>query len=301
MKTHIILNPWADRGRAAGLEGEIKAWGARSGEVVVMRTKYPGHAKELAEGLANAGISPIVAAGGDGTIHEVINGIMNAERNESSLAVIPIGSGNDFAWGMGLDNNLEMALGRINAGKTRHIDLAHISDNRGKSVYVDNTIGIGFDATINIESRQITRIHGFAMYTLATLRTIAFYYATPHLHIQFDGESVSQKTLLLAVGVGAREGGGFLMLPNAKNDDGLLDSCLIDPMPRWRMLSLLPSLMKGTHGKSHLVTMRRHKTITLTSDMPLPIHTDGELYAHPDDNVRQLTITTLPNALSIII
>jgi diacylglycerol kinase (ATP) len=165
---------------------------------------------------------------------------------------------------------------------------------------VVNAIGIGFDATVTIQSKTITRIHGFALYLLAALRTIALYYQTPHLRIQFDDESVEQEALMMTVGIGPRVGGGFHLTPNAVFDDGLLDSCTVKPINRPTILRLLPKAMRGTHITSPYVMMRRNRSIHIRSDIALPIHIDGEIFAYHEDNVKLVTISTLPSALPVM-
>jgi YegS/Rv2252/BmrU family lipid kinase len=300
MRVRVILNPRADHGRAKALKEKLIEWSRPYGSIEVVETAEPGHAKTLAASAADAGCDIVVAAGGDGTIHEVINGLVRGGRSETTLGVIPIGSGNDFAYALGLSTDPETAVKRLFTGQPRCIDLARIEDDKGRYAIVDNGIGIGFDATISIESRNITRIHGFAMYTLATLRTIAFYYQTPHLEIRFDDQQVTQDALLMAIGVGPRAGGGFLITPTASHDDNLLDSCLVNPVGRLTMLNLLPKVMKGTHVTSKHVTNRRNQYINIKSNMPLPIHTDGEIFAYPRDDVRRITITSLPQAINVI-
>lgn len=300
MRVRVILNPWADRGRAGRLKEKLLEWSRPYGSFEIVETAEPGHAKILAAEAENDGCEIVVAAGGDGTIHEVVNGLVRGGRSEMTLGVIPIGSGNDFAYALGLPTDPEAAVKKLFTGRARFVDLARIEDDKGRYAIVDNGIGIGFDATISIESRNITRIHGFAMYTLATLRTIAFYYQTPYLEIRFDDQHVAQEALLLAVGVGPRAGGGFLLTPTANHDDNLLDSCLVHPVSRFTMLNMLPRVMKGTHITSKHVTNRRNQYIDIKANMPLPIHTDGEIFAYPRDDVRRVTITSLPQAINVI-
>jgi diacylglycerol kinase (ATP) len=300
MRIRVILNPWADRGRAGTLKDKLVEWSQPFGPLDVVLTAEPGHAKTLAAQAVVDGYELVVAAGGDGTVHEVVNGLVRGGRSQTTLGVIPIGSGNDFAYALSLPTNPQEAIKRLFTGRPRLIDLARIEDDKGRYEIVDNGVGIGFDATISIESRNITRIHGFAMYTLATLRTIAFFYQTPHLEIRFDDQRITQEALLLAVGVGPRAGGGFLLTPSASHDDNLLDSCLVNPVGRLTMLNMLPKVMKGTHISSKHVSNRRNQYIDITSNMPLPIHTDGEIFAYPRDDVRRVTITSLPQAINVM-
>jgi diacylglycerol kinase (ATP) len=302
MRVKVILNPWADHGRAAGMAKQIEQWGTSyGGQFDVVMTTEPGHGRTLAREALDQNYDIVAAAGGDGTVHEVVNGLVQGDSAPIPLGVIPLGSGNDFAFGSNLVKEPQAAVERLFCGQNRRIDLARIEDNHGRRVLVNNGIGIGFDATVTIQSLTITRIHGFAMYTLATLRTIAFYYRTPHLVVHFDDRRVEQDALLLAVGIGRRVGGGFYLTPDAEQDDNLLDSCLVNPVGRLTMLWMLPRVMKGTHTTSKHVSMHRSRTLEVISEnMPLPIHIDGEIFAFPKDDVRRVTITSLPAALPII-
>ncbi len=301
MRIKVILNPTSDKGRAIERKAQIERIGKLYGTLEVVMTERPNHATDLARQAADQGYDLVVAAGGDGTIHEVVNGLVFGDRADVMIGVIPVGSGNDFAFGAGIQQDIETAVSRLFTGQPRTIDLARIEDNKGRYAIVDNGIGIGFDATISIESRNITRLHGFAMYTLATLRTIAFYYHTPHCEIRFDDEKVAQDLLLLAIGVGPRAGGGFHITPDARMDDAVLDSCLINPVGRLTMLSMLLKVMKGTHIHHRAVTMRKNHRLILKANTPLPIHTDGEIFAYPHDDVREVAITSLPQAIRVMV
>jgi diacylglycerol kinase (ATP) len=301
MRVKVILNPWSDRGAAAKMVDQIKASGAKYGQFDLETTTEPGHATRLAQAAQDAGYDLIVAAGGDGTVHEVTNGLVQGGRSQATMGVIPIGSGNDFAYALKIPTKLEEAVARLFTGERRQISLARIEDDKGRYSIVANGVGMGFDATISIESRNITRIHGFPMYMLATLRTIAFYYQTPNFEVQFDQETIRQKVLLLAAGVGPRAGGGFLLTPEATHFDNLLDSCTVDPVGRLTMLRVLTKVMKGSHTNLPFLTMRRNQYINVKSDQPLPIHVDGEIFAYPRDQIYRVAITSLPNALTVVI
>ncbi len=300
MRALVILNPSADHGRAIKYREHILVGCREYADVDLVLTEYSGHARELARASVDSGYDIIVAAGGDGTVHEMVNGLVQNDRSENNLGLIPIGSGNDLAYGMGLNTDVNTAIRRLFTGKPRIIDLARIQDDRGQNEVVVNSIGIGFDATVTIQSKTITRIHGFALYAIAALRTIAFYYQIPHLWLQFDDEIVEQDALMVTVGVGPRVGGGFHLTPDAIFDDGLLDSCTVNPINRPTILRLLPEAMRGTHITSPYVMMRRNRTIHIRSNIALPIHIDGEIFAIHEDNVKQVTLSTLPLALPVM-
>ncbi len=300
MQIKVIINPMANNGRSHALIPQITQWSASLGDCSVVTTKERGHAQQLAREAALAGYDLVVAGGGDGTVHEVVNGLSAAGRTGAKLGIIPLGSGNDLAFALGIPIDPETAVSHLATGRPRAIDLARIEDENGRFCVVDNNVGIGFDAMVVVRTEAIQCIHGFLKYFTAVLQCIAFYYDTPHLEMHFDGERVAQKTLFLAFGVGFRGGGGFLLTPDARLDDDLIDTCLVNPINRITMLNMLGKAIKGTHTTSRHVTMRQSKQIVVKSESPMPIHVDGELFAYPTDNVRQVTITSLPSAIEVI-
>lgn len=304
MRTVVIFNPAADHGRARRLESQIPLWAEAFGGCDLWLTERPGHATELAGSALDKGYELVIAAGGDGTMHEIVNGLVQLGHDGTGMAtvalgIIPIGSGNDYPYGLGLVDDPHEAFRRIFDGRQMVVDLALYEDDHGRSELAINGVGIGFDAIVSIQTRTITRVHGFAMYFLAALRTLAFYYQTPALRVHFDDQLVEQRTLMLPIGVGPRIGGGFRLTPDADLTDGLLDSCMVNPIGRPTLLRLLPEAMKGTHVDSPHVTMRRNRRVEIVSDMALPIHADGEIFAYLDDDVRHVTVTSVPAALTI--
>jgi len=301
MRAKVIINSRSGKGRTREQSDMINTLGHRYGELDIFPTQRPRHAIELAASAAGEGYDLVVAAGGDGTVHEVVNGLVRDDRAILPLGIIPIGSGNDTAFGLGIHEEPEQAVERIFNGTLQTLDLARVTDDRGKSELFLNNLGIGFDAIIVMRTETITRLHGFAMYFAAVLQTILFYYHTPYLEITFDEEKVNQRSLFLYGGLGPRGGGGFLMTPDARWDDGLIDTCLVNPVGRLTMLNMLTRVMKGTHVTSPHVTMRQNRAITVRSNSPMPIHLDGEMFAYPRDNVRQVSVAIIPAALQIML
>ncbi len=301
MRVQVILNPWADRGRGAAQAAVIQQVAQQYGGVDLIQTERPGHARDLARQAADEGYDLVVAAGGDGTISDVVNGLMRGSKAVARLGIIPIGSGNDLAWSLKISTKVETAVHQLFKGSPRTIDLARIEDDQGRFRIVDNNIGIGFDAVVVIATENITRVHGFLMYLLATLRTIATYSQMPQITAHFDDEQIEQTVLFIAFGVGPRGGGGFLLTPNARQDDDRVDTCTVNKMGRLRIMSLLLTVFNGSHVRSRFVTMRQNKQIRVRADRPMPIHTDGEMFAYPQDNVREVTVTSLPGAIEVIV
>lgn len=301
MRAKIILNPWSDQRRAAQRKEQIETLARQYGAVDIVLTERPGHATELARQAAADGYDLVVAAGGDGTVHEVVNGLVSGGQTDTVLGVIPIGSGNDFAFGLDIPTDLEGAVERLFNGRIRVVDLGRVEDEHGRYRYFDNNFGMGMDAMVVVRTEVINRVYGFLMYLLAVLQTIALYYQRIHAEVRFDDEQVTQETLLLAIGIGPRGGGGFFLTPDAASDDDLIQSCLVSPVGRLMMIYLLVKSLKGRHVTSKHVAMRQNRRIVIKANMPVPIHVDGEMFAYPQDNVRQVTVTSVPGALRVMV
>ena len=298
----LIFNPHADRGRAWDIASSLKAIIPAEGHFEWASTEYPGHASEIARQAALDGCDIVAALGGDGTVHEVVNGLMGVPaENRPLLAAVPIGSGNDFCHNVGIPADPELAMQRILAGAPRPIDIGRLSDSSGRAEHWDNTLGIGFDATVTIYSYRITRLQGFAMYLWAVLQTIARNHDAPAMHIQTDQETFDERVLMLTVCNGPREGGGFRVAPGARPDDGLFDFALIGKVSRAMMLRLIPEVMNGTHGRFRQVRLGQCRRLELKADHPVTIHVDGEIFAGFTSNVSQLAVEILPGALQVVL
>ncbi len=300
-KTLLIFNPSSDRGRAGQKASDLRAVIDEMGGADWRGTEYPAHATAIVAEIGRQ-YQTVAALGGDGTVHEVINGLMQIDAAQRpQLGVVPIGSGNDFASGAGLTMNPQEAIRRVFSGAPKPVDVARIQDGSGRVEYFDNTCGIGFDAAVNIRSRKITRLYGFVMYLTATLQTIALNFEAPHMKVTHDGGTLDQRILMLTVGNGPREGGGFITTPASQMDDGLLDCVYIEPVTQFRMLQLLPKVMNATHIHEPDVKLFSTTRLTLDADRALPIHIDGELFAPYEANVRQVEIEIIPHALRVVV
>jgi YegS/Rv2252/BmrU family lipid kinase len=302
-KIRMIYNPEANRGGTYQLAGDLRRLSDEWGGADWTGTDYPGHAEELAEAAVEDGYETVAALGGDGTVHEVVNGLIRAKKTRRPrLGVVPLGSGNDFAAGLGIPLNPSSAMRRIfREGRARPIDVGNITDSAGRSEYWCNALGIGFDAAITIQSRTIPWLRGFAMYFTAVLKTIVLKYDRPMITLDMDGTAQSGRFLMLTLGNGTCEGGGFRTTPDAEMDDGLLDYLLVDPIPRLRMLRLIPEVMRGTHGRFPEAHVGRFRRLHLQSDTALPIQADGEMFAPYAADVREIEVHVVPDALQVIV
>ena len=301
-KTKLILNPNADMGNAWRLAADLRPVVDEYGGADWTGTVYPTHASELARQAALDGYELVVAVGGDGTIHEVINGVMQVPAQQRPrIGIVPMGSGNDFAHSIGMKDNHVEALRQIFAGTPKPIDLAVVEDNLGRREFVDNTIGIGFDATVTIRSHSLPLLRGFLMYLVAVLQTIILNHDAAHMEIETDEERWVEDVLMLVVCNGPREGGGFMVAPDAINTDGLLHYAAINKVSRPMMFRLVPEVMNGTHGRFKQVRMGHLRTMRLNSDRPHFIHIDGEVFADFGSDVRELKIDVLPQAIEVVV
>ncbi len=292
----VVFNPQAGRGRgrtrAAEVQQALHAAGIDYESVV---SEDRGHAIELARRAALAGWELIVAAGGDGTVNEVVNGLMLAEGEgvRSRLGIMPIGSGNDFSGALGIPLDLRQAAQRLARSQVRRVDLGRVNGR-----WFDNSVGIGFEATINVEAHRITWLRGQPQYFLAILRSVS-HPAYPLARICIDdGASFTKHVLIISVGNSHRTGGGFLVTPDATLDDGLLNLCIADAIPRRQILRLLPKVVKGTHRNEPVVQLTRIIRLVVESEDPLPVHADGEMLW---EDAHRVEITVEPARLDVVV
>ncbi|GAB4463192.1 MAG: diacylglycerol kinase family lipid kinase [Anaerolineales bacterium] len=300
-KIKIILNPMADMGNAWRIARDLRSVTEEHGGIDWSGTVYPGHAIELARQAGEQGYERVIAMGGDGTVHEVMNGLMQLPADRRPiLGVVPAGSGNDFGHGIGAASTPAEALHRAIHGEPSTVDLGLMTAEDGRKEYFDNTLGIGFGAIVTIRSHRLPVLRGFLMYLTAVLQTILLDHNPIHMQIEVDGTSVEEDIIYLILCNGPREGGGFLIAPDAKIDDGILDYAMITNVSRLKMLRIVPEVMKGTHGRFKEVTISTCKKFTLTADRPLYIHADGEIFSGPGTDLRKVSFEIVPNALKVI-
>lgn len=298
---HLIFNPSSDRGRnaarLASLHDEASAFPALRWHP----THGPAHATALTIAAGRTGADRVIAIGGDGTVHEVVNGLMALPAaSRPALGVVPCGSGNDFAWCAGLPAQPSVALHRALTGRAHRVDVGRISNATHGTRYFANSAGLFIVAAISIRAREITRFRGLAMYLLATVRSILADYAPVTIKLRADERTHHGAAIMLSVGNGPREGGGFLTNPDARHDDGLLDYMLSTHIPRTRMLRLLPDLMRGRQARHDCVTSGRCAVLALQADGPIPVHLDGEIWATTSANLRELEFAIEPGAITLV-
>jgi len=300
-KVKIILNPMADMGNAWTVANDLRPIIAEYRNADWSGTVYPTHATELAKQAGEQGYDMVIAMGGDGTVHEVVNGLMQiSEKNRPVLGVVPVGSGNDFAHSIGVPMQSDHALAHALKGEPSTVDIGLMTDENGRQEYFDNTVGIGFDAVVTIRSHKLPIVRGFLMYLTAVIQTIILNHEPAKMKLEADSESWEQTNLMVAVCNGPREGGGFMVAPDAKNSDGILNYMMIAKCSRPMMFRLIPEVMNGTHGRFELVKMGTCQKFSLTSERPVYIHADGEIYTSFGSNLHKVDFEILPGALKVV-
>jgi len=284
----LILNPVAGRGktRKAG-ETILELFEKYIGQFDLFRTEYPGHAREIAAKISSE-YSVIVAVGGDGTMHEVVNGMMGGS---AALAAIPTGSGNDFVKMLNLPKDLEHCVKIIRENKRKMIDVGKVGD-----VYFPNGLGIGFDAWVVRESRKVKKLRGFLIYLYAVMKTV-FSYKNSTVTFCANGRRVEKKIFLIAIGNGKAVGGGFYLTPDAIIDDGKFDVCIIRGLSKKEVFLNLPKAVKGNHTNMEQVEMMRTDQLEILSEDGIAVHADGELLGM---ELKDLKISILPQILEVV-
>ncbi len=304
MTTHrIIVNPTSGRGSGGRsvplMEELLRGHGL---EFDMVHTEEPWHAAELAREAAEDGYACVVAAGGDGTANEVLNGLMQAKAagaGSAAMGVICVGRGNDFAYSMGIPTDLVAGCQTLADGWRRTIDVARVVGGLyPEGRFFGNGVGIGFDAVVGFEALKMKRLHGFVSYLAAALKTITLFPLGPVVRIEYDDNSVTQRALMVSIMNGTRLGGGFMMAPEGKSDDGLFDLCIAGQVSRLGILALIPRFMAGTQASHRAIATARTARVRVTSvEGPLPAHADGETLCTEGE---WLEIELLPSQIELI-
>jgi YegS/Rv2252/BmrU family lipid kinase len=265
MRIAFIANPHAGRGRTeAFLSRHERTFGH---EAEVLWTEAPRHATELAR-AARDRCDVVCAIGGDGTVHEVVNGLM---PDPVPLVIIPAGSGNDFAGMFGCPRTPEELADVLAHGAGVMLDVLDCTER-----YCANSTGIGLEALVTKKSLSIRRLRGLPLYFTAAVRALASFDCPPMTLTLGDGETIVGERLLVSVANGVSAGGGFRLTPDSFPDDGELDLCIVERMPRARIVRLLPRAIGGSHTRAKGVMMRRTSEVTVESERPFHCHVDGE-------------------------
>lgn len=301
-KIKCIVNPNADMGNAWKHTIALHDLGEQHASIDWVGTVYPNHAKQLAKQAAVDGYDIVVAVGGDGTAHEVINGLMEIDKSKRpKFGIVPLGSGNDYAANLGLPADPIEALEAILSGQAKPFDVGAVVDEHGRKEYWNNTVNIGFGGLVTIFSHSVPFLRGFLMYLVAVIRVILFKYQILDVKVKADEVEWDGKTLMIALNNGPREGGGFITGPNAEMNDGHFNYAIMDKVSRLMMLRLIPEFMNGTQEKFPQVHPGTFHKMTINSEQPLYLHLDGEVFAGFANDVHQLKFEIIPDGIDVVL
>ncbi|MGH7530981.1 MAG: diacylglycerol/lipid kinase family protein [Gemmatimonadales bacterium] len=273
LHAHLIVNPAAGRGAARRAESRVcRAFRSQGWSLEIQRTDAPGHAVELARRAAGDGARHVVALGGDGTVHEVANGLLQVEA-DAALGVVPAGSGNDFAKLVGVcGRGADGAVARLVTSRSRRFDVGRVLDE-----WFVNSAGFGFGPAV-VHTRNTARaLRGFLSYLVPVVRTF-FTFRPQLLDLAAPGFRERGYMMMVEVCNGTTAGGSYRFAPEADPADGQLDVCLIRRVSLPRFLLAIPRVLRGTHGSMPEVALfRTAKLVIRSPEVPLRVHVDGEL------------------------
>ena len=293
MKLLLIYNPNANHGRAAKILPRVEALFTQNSIVFDLRlTDYPEHAIQIVRESDFSAYDGVVAAGGDGTLFEVVNGyFQNPSKKRIPLGILPIGTGNAFARDLDLHlSKWPEAIPIIGLGRPKKVDVGRFHTH-GQTYYYLNILGLGFVADVTATAHHLKGV-GNLSYTLGVLyRTIMLH--SHDLEIEIDGRKLERKNLFVEIS-NTRYTSNFLMAPNAKIDDGLLDVTLCSPLTRRKLLRFFPKVFTGEHILLDEVETFQARSIRIVTDPPKVLTPDGELLG-----ISPVEVECLPQAIEV--
>lgn len=295
MTAKVILNPYSGRWNARKRRPEMETALQEAGITYeLVETGAPGEGVTLAEEAARAGFSPIIAAGGDGAIGEVVNGLHRAspDRPLGPLGLMPLGTANDLVHNLGLPLDLKAMARAIAGGKTRRIDLG-----RANEWVFDNNSAVGLEPIVSLYNIRMVRLRGVVRYLVAALRAINSK-PTWSMRLEWDDGGYEGPVSLVTVGNCAVTGGLFRMAPAADPADGKLTFVYAYAPSRLKMLSLLPRAISGDYVKDPAVHQHHTTRLRIAMKPDSPIQVDGEIRSHALSTVEYLA---LPARLDILV
>lgn len=297
-KILAIVNPAAGGGRRAKLAGaELARLKEKGLHVDAIASMSPGHAGQLAQEAYDQGYRRFLAVGGDGTAHEIINGILSREgpTERVALAFLPLGTGNSFLRDF-TDQGAEAALKALVAGRTRRVDVIRLRHATG-TIYSFNLLSVGFTADVAAITNRVFKPFGHAGYLLGVLVRVAQLKRRPFkLRCDDDANWDERPCLFLTFNNSKYTGGTMLIAPDADPSDGFIEFVRWGPIGRLGLLKMLPRLYDGTHSKHPLAETRRVKHVEFSLDAPVDVMVDGEVVT-----VDAKALDILPGAMDVYV
>ena len=292
----LFFNPTAARGRAKSRLPTIeKLLRDNSVEPDTHCSTSMGDLEQQIRAAVDSGVERLIVAGGDGSVHEAVNGIMRADK-DAALGVIPIGTGNDFAKAANIPLDWQAATRLLADRITSNSAIRRIDVGRMNDRYFGNGVGIGFDAKVSRIAADLSWPIGDLIYLVAVFRAMADGIITPHMKIVADDYTWDGPLTLANISNGPWVGGMFHIAPMADHADGILDLLIVAPVSGPRILRLLPKLMQGSHMNEPEISRVGVRKLQITVSAPVPSHMDGEIMPLG----RSFDIEILPGVLALI-
>jgi diacylglycerol kinase (ATP) len=269
MRLKVLSNPSAGRGRTGRMmQRALTMLRARGADVDHEASRSPEHLVELAAAASRRDYDRVVICGGDGSLNLAVR---QFDLTQGTLALLPLGSGDDFARVLGIPRRIEDACNVVIDGVTREVDVATANDMRYLGV-----AGVGFDSVVaRYANEEVKFLRGSAVYLYATLRVIPRFKPL-QMRMSVDGRPRHEEVMFVVVGNSRQYGGGIRIVPDAKVDDGLLNFAIIHRCTRLDLLKTLPKTYTGAHVNSSFVETGTSTVFRIESDEPLDAYADGE-------------------------
>ena len=295
MKVAVVANPTSGRGRGAALIPQVDALLRSLGVEHTIHVSQNAHDPErLARTAASAGAEVVAALGGDGHIGACVNGLMNAGTS-TALAVIPAGTGNDFARLIGINPKEPLtAVQVLRFPELKRIDVARLKLPQGERYYA-NVAGAGFDSEANAYANRMRWFKGKTRYVIATLALLPGFRAA-RFQITVDGKHHEVPAMLVAVGNGRSYGGGMRVCPDAKVDDGVFDITVVGEVSKLDFIKTFPKVFTGRHVTHPKVQRLWGAEVSIAAERTLQVFADGE-----HAGTLPATFTIVPSALEIVV
>lgn len=309
MRVKVILNPCAGLENVEQRVMRVKSALSKAGlEYDLISFYRQGQAREEALLGSFGHFDAVVAAGGDGTVHEVINGLILASAgvNTCPLGILPMGSGNDFSDTAGIPRDLDKAANVIAGGQETQADAGFVKyrcrepSNQGppfwQSCYFVNDCALAIEPIVTIEARKMAHFTGKIRYLVALLHDLRNMDAWS-MQISWDSGAYEGLTYLLSVVNSPPTGGHLMVAPNAKTNDGLFDFVIVPKLPISQILTVLPCLMTGSYIHHPAILTGRTTQLHIRSQPGTPIYADGEVSTNSADIVEY---RILPGVITLL-
>ncbi len=273
MRTKVIINPNAGSVGKSELEEALRTLP----DVEICSTEEGGHAEELAREAVAEGVELVVAAGGDGTLNEVVNGL-SADFPHARLGLIPLGTGNDFARSINVPADLQGALAILREGRVRKIDVARATVGSTSRCFLNVSAG-GFSKMVSERAGEAKEVWGPLAYMRAAIDALPELDAFETTIVLNGAERLQIETYNIVVSNGRYVAAGIPVAPNAELDDGLLEVMIAPATTLPNLAILIPQVLLGRHLESELLIFRRATRVEIEAHPPMAFNVDGEILA----------------------